>query len=160
MECLFNQQWEKWIKSKLIISNNYRYWFDKVIDNKRKKNKGGRVIFFRIIKYYKYWQEIMKLFINQCRYQDLFILFGVGRRVVDRIWEILIIKGFIVEDDLVIIFYFRIIRVLLDFIDFFFLFDEIMNENFGCDKGGGGVSIDLYQYFGIIFLGVRECVVV
>lgn len=80
----------------------------------------------------------MKLFINQCRYQDLFFfLFGVGRRVVDRIWEILIIKGFIVEDDLVIIFYFRIIRVLLDFIDFFLLFDEIMNENFGCDKGEG-----------------------
>lgn len=57
--------------------------------------------------------------------------------MVDRIREILIIKGFIIEEDLVIIFYFRIIRVLIDFIDIFFLFDEIMNENFGCDKGEG-----------------------
>lgn len=42
----------------------------------------------------------MKLFINQCRYQDLLTLSGVGRRVADRIWEILTTKGFIVEEDL------------------------------------------------------------
>lgn len=80
----------------------------------------------------------MKLFINQCRYQDLFTLSGVGRRVADRIWEILTTKGFIAEDDLATIPYLRITRALLDSIDFSLLSDETMNENSGCDKGGGG----------------------
>lgn len=101
----------------------------------------------------------MKLFINQCRYQDLFTLSGVGRRVADRIWEILTTKGFIAEDDLATIPYLRITRALLDSIDFSLLSDETMNENSGCDKGGG-VSTDLHQYLGTIPLGVRECVVV
>lgn len=80
----------------------------------------------------------MKLFINQCRYQDLFFsLPGVGRRVADRIWEILTTKGFIAEDDLATIPYLRITRALLDSIDFSLLSDETMNENSGCDKGEG-----------------------
>lgn len=87
----------------------------------------------------------MKLFINQCRYQDLLTLPGVGRRVADRIWKMLTTKGFIVEDDLATIPYLRITRALLGSIDFSLLSDETMNENFGCEKGEGS-RVDQEQY--------------
>lgn len=79
----------------------------------------------------------MKLFMNQCRYQNLLTLPGVGRRVADRIREILTTKGFIIEEDLATIPYLRITRALIDSIDISLLSDETMNENFGCDKGEG-----------------------
>lgn len=79
----------------------------------------------------------MKLFMNQCRYQNLLTLPGVGRRVADRIREILTNKGFIIEEDLATIPYLRITRALIDSIDISLLSDETMNENFGCDKGEG-----------------------
>lgn len=87
----------------------------------------------------------MKLFINQCRYQNLLTLPGVGRRVADRIWEILTTKGFIVKEDLATIPYLKITRALIDSIDFSLLSDKTMNENFGCDKGEGN-RVDQKHY--------------
>lgn len=77
----------------------------------------------------------MKLLINQCMYQDLLTLPGVGRRVADRIWEIFTTKGFIVEDDLTTIPYLIITRALMDSIDFAPLPDETLDDNLGFDKG-------------------------
>lgn len=87
----------------------------------------------------------MKLFINQCRYQNLLALPGVGRKMADRQWEILTTKGFIFEEDLATIPYLRITRALIDSIDFTILSDETMNENFRCEKGEGS-RVDQVHY--------------